>query len=65
MLHSMVGMAVHGRELTSQEPTPAFAPVGSFVRQSYEVDCARFLADLKHRVAPTEVPDSRSLETSR
>jgi hypothetical protein len=50
----MVGMAANGpdaRSSTNVDTASANTPHGSFVRDSYAVDCARFVAELKQRVA--------------
>ena len=54
MLHSTLGTVAHCLE-ASGTAEPTLAPLGAFVRQEYAADCARFLADLKQRVAPTEL----------
>ena len=64
MLHSTLGRVGPCLEAPgTAEPT--LAPLGAFVRQEYAADCARFLADLKQRVAATEVATHRPPQTRR
>jgi len=53
-LHSTVGIAAHAADATSARPgegSAATTPLGAFVRDAYAADCARFVAELKQRVA--------------
>ena len=64
MLHSTLGTVAHGLE-ASGVAEPALAPLGSFVRQEYAADCARFLADLKERTASPEIANSPATPARR